>query len=129
MKTIVVGSGGREHALGYKVLEGERAGEVTFLPGNGGTALIGRNVDVGTDDIDGVLAFCRENPSDLVIVGPEDPLAGGLSDGLAAEGIRAFGPTADCARLESSKSFAKEFMARHSVPTARLHTMATHYMK
>ncbi len=119
MKTIVVGSGGREHALGYKVLEGERGGEVTFLPGNGGTALIGGNVDVGADDIDAVLAFCRENPSDLVIVGPEGPLAGGLSDGLAAEGIRAFGPTADCARLESSKSFAKEFMARHSVPTAR----------
>jgi len=119
LKTIIVGSGGREHALGHKVLEADSDGEVTFLPGNGGTALIGSNVEIRAGDVDAVVDFCRGNPSDLVVVGPEDPLAGGISDALAAEGIRAFGPTADCARLESSKAFAKEFMARHSVPTAR----------
>ncbi len=119
MNTIIVGSGGREHALGHKIAGGEPGGEVTYLPGNGGTAPAGRNVDVEPDDIDAVVEYCRGKAPDLVIVGPEDPLARGLSDRLAAAGIRAFGPTADCARLESSKAFAKEFMARHSVPTAK----------
>jgi phosphoribosylamine--glycine ligase len=119
LKTIIVGSGGREHALGYKIAGGGDERELLFLPGNAGTALIGQNADVRADDVDGVVAFCRENAPDLVIVGPEDPLAGGLSDRLAAEGIRVFGPTAACAQIESSKAYAKEFMAKYAVPTAR----------
>lgn len=119
MKTVIVGSGGREHALGYKVAEGGPGREVFFLPGNGGTAVIGRNAGIGADDADGIAAFCRTHAPDLVIVGPEDPLAAGLSDRLAAEGGRVFGPTAACARLESDKAYSKEFMAKYGVPTAR----------
>ena len=119
MRIVIVGSGGREHALGYKVAEGAGDREIFFLPGNAGTALVGENMDVGADDIEAVTRFCRDKGADLVIVGPEDPLAGGLSDRLLEEGIRVFGPTADCARLESDKAFAKQFMARHSIPTAR----------
>jgi phosphoribosylamine--glycine ligase len=124
LKTIIVGSGGREHALGYKVAEGGGARELLFLPGNGGTVQAGRNANVGADDVDGVAAFCREHAPDLVIVGPEDPLAAGLSDRLAAEGARVFGPTAACARLETSKAYAKEFMAKYAVPTARFDVFA-----
>ena len=119
MKAIIVGSGGREHALGYKLAEGAGDREIVFLPGNGGTAMTGRNVDIGAEDTDGIVSYCKENAPDLIVVGPEDPLAAGLSDRLAAEGFRVFGPDADCARLESSKAHAKEFMAKHSVPTAR----------
>jgi phosphoribosylamine--glycine ligase len=119
LKAIVVGSGGREHALGHKLVEGGDDREVTFLPGNGGTTGLGVNADVAADDIEAVVEFCRANSPDLVVVGPEDPLAGGLSDRLTEEGILTFGPKAECARLESSKAFAKEFMARHSVPTGR----------
>ena len=119
MRIVIVGSGGREHALGYKMAEGAGDREIFFLPGNAGTALVGENMDVGADDIEAVARFCRDEGADLVIVGPEDPLAGGLSDRLLEEGIRVFGPTADCARLESDKAFAKQFMARHSIPTAR----------
>lgn len=124
MKTVVVGSGGREHAVGHKVDEGGDGRELVFLPGNGGTASLGRNVDIRADDVEAVAAFCRDNPPDLVIVGPEDPLASGLADRLASEGVRVFGPTADCARLESSKAYAKEFMAENSIPTARFEIFA-----
>jgi len=117
LKTTIVGSGGREHALGWK-LAGEGRGDLEFLPGNGGTGALGRNAPVAADQVDAVVEFCRAGAPDLVIVGPEDPLAGGLADRLAALGVRVFGPTADCARLESSKAYAKEFMAAHSVPTA-----------
>ncbi|MGD9141468.1 MAG: phosphoribosylamine--glycine ligase [bacterium] len=119
MKTIVVGSGGREHALGYKLARAAGDLELVFLPGNGGTASLGRNVDVDAEDVEALVAFSRDDPPDLVVVGPENPLASGLADRLAGEGMTVFGPTADCARLESSKAYAKEFMARHSVPTAR----------
>jgi phosphoribosylamine--glycine ligase len=118
LKAIIVGSGGREHALGWALARGWEGAGLTFLPGNGGTGLIGENVDVNAGDVDAVTAYCLDNPSDLVIIGPEDPLAAGLADRLAGRGIRVFGPTADCARLESSKVWAKEFMARYSVPTA-----------
>ena len=118
MKTVIVGSGGREHALGYKLALADAGPDLVFLPGNGGTASLGRNIEVNAEDVEALALFLKDDPPDLVVVGPENPLASGLADRLAAEGITVFGPRADCARLESSKAYAKEFMARHSVPTA-----------
>jgi phosphoribosylamine--glycine ligase len=117
MKHLVIGSGGREHALGWK-LSGEGNNEVHFLPGNGGTCEIGANNAIEPTDIDAVTALAQQLEPDLVTVGPEDPLAMGLVDRLTEAGLTAFGPTASCARIESSKAFAKELMAKYSIPTA-----------
>jgi len=117
MKHLVIGSGGREHALGWKFKQSEES-EVYFLPGNGGTGELGGNVDLQPADVGAVTNFARELKPDLVTVGPEDPLAMGLVDALTDAGIPAFGPTAEAARLESSKVFAKELMAGSSIPTA-----------
>jgi phosphoribosylamine--glycine ligase len=117
MRYVVVGSGGREHALGWK-LACEPGSEVVFLPGNAGTAAVGMNVDVSPTDLDAVCSSVPALAPDLVIVGPEDPLAMGVVDRLSGLGITVFGPTAACARLESSKVFAKNLMSEHSIPTA-----------
>jgi phosphoribosylamine--glycine ligase len=117
LRVTVVGSGGREHALGWKI-GSEGGNDIVFLPGNGGTESVGSNVEVKADDVEAVTVFCLQDPPDLVVIGPEDPLAGGLSDRLTREGIRVFGPSADSTRLESSKAFAKEFMRKYSIPTA-----------
>lgn len=119
VKTIIVGSGGREHALGYELARAGSGRDLVFLPGNGGTASLGHNIDINAEDVEALVAYLKDDPPELVVVGPENPLASGLADRLAAEGITVFGPRADCARLESSKAYAKEFMAGHSVPTAR----------
>jgi phosphoribosylamine--glycine ligase len=115
---IVVGSGGREHALGWKIAGESEDNEVYFLPGNGGTHDVGKNVDIAPTDFDAVARFATEVKADLVIIGPEDPLAMGITDKLEAAGHKVFGPTAEAARIESSKTFAKELMARNSIPTA-----------
>jgi phosphoribosylamine--glycine ligase len=117
MKYAVIGSGGREHALGWKLAQESRA-EVVFMPGNGGTADIGMNVDVSPVDLEAVASEVERTRPDLVVVGPEDPLALGIVDRLSDTGIPVFGPTAACARLESSKVFAKTLMSRYSIPTA-----------
>ena len=117
MRHLVIGSGGREHALGWKLLQ-QPESEVHFLPGNGGTAGIGTNVDVAPTDLAAVAAYVEKMKPDLVTVGPEDPLAMGIVDRLTELGVPVFGPTADCARLESSKVFAKTLMSRYSIPTA-----------
>jgi len=117
MKHLVIGSGGREHALGWKLKQYDES-EVYFLPGNGGTSELGTNVDLEPTDLDAVTAFASDLEPDLVTVGPEDPLALGLADTLTEAGIAVFGPTAEGARIESSKAFAKELMARNSIPTA-----------
>ena len=117
MKHLVVGSGGREHALGWK-LKRREGNEVYFLPGNGGTSGLGTNVDIQPGDIEAVVSFARDLEPDLVTVGPEDPLSLGLVDRLTQLGIPAFGPTAECARIESSKAFSKELMLKCSIPTA-----------
>jgi phosphoribosylamine--glycine ligase len=118
MRVLVVGSGGREHALAWKLRQSPNVSELFLAPGNGGTARIAHNIPVKADDIPGLVRAAREHRADLVVVGPEAPLAAGLVDALAEEGIVAFGPTRAAARLESSKAFAKDFMARHSIPTA-----------
>ncbi len=120
MKVLVVGGGGREHALAWKLAQSERVSEVIVAPGNAGTAIEPgmRNVDISAEDIDGLVDLARSESIALTVVGPEAPLAAGLVDRFKAEGLACFGPEAAAARLESSKAFAKEFMSRHKIPTA-----------
>lgn len=120
MKLLVIGAGGREHALAWKLAQSPRVVEVLVAPGNAGTAREDkcRNVAVGATDIDALLALVREECVDLTVVGPEAPLVAGIVDRFRAEGLRIFGPTAAAAQLEGSKAFAKDFLARHGIPTA-----------
>jgi len=120
MKILVIGSGGREHALAWKLAQSVRIGEVLVAPGNAGTALATkcRNVAVDATDIDGLLALVRREGVAVTVVGPEGPLVAGVVDRFRAEGLRIFGPTAAAAQLEGSKAFAKDFLARHGIPTA-----------
>ena len=120
MKVLVIGGGGREHALAWKLAGSPRVDEVLVAPGNAGTALEPRcrNVPVAADDVAALLALAREESIGLTIVGPEAPLVAGVVDAFAAAGLRCFGPRRAAARLEGSKAFAKEFLARHAIPTA-----------
>jgi phosphoribosylamine---glycine ligase len=118
MKVLVVGSGGREHALCWALAGSPMVTEVVCAPGNAGIAAEARCVAVGADDLEGLVALAREERVGLAVVGPEAPLVLGLFDRLQAAGIKAFGPTAAAARLEGSKAFAKAFCARHGIPTA-----------
>jgi len=120
MKILVIGSGGREHAMAWKLAQSDRVDEVLVAPGNAGTALEAgmQNVDVAADDIDGLVALATDKGIDLTVVGPEAPLAAGVVDRFTEAGLKCFGPTADAAQLESSKAFAKEFLSRHEIPTA-----------
>ncbi|HST44258.1 MAG TPA: phosphoribosylamine--glycine ligase [Luteimonas sp.] len=120
MKLLLIGGGGREHALAWKLAQSPRVGEVLVAPGNAGTAREPgcRNVDVAATDIDALLALVRAEGVALTVVGPEAPLVAGIVDRFRAEGLRIFGPTAAAAQLEGSKAFAKDFLARHGIPTA-----------
>lgn len=118
MKIVIIGSGGREHAIIKKMKESRLCGGVTALPGNGGIAADANCVDIKADDIDGVVGYCVSNSVDYVVVTPDDPLALGLVDALTEVGIAAFGPTKAAARIESSKVFAKELMRKYGIPTA-----------
>jgi phosphoribosylamine---glycine ligase len=120
MKILIIGSGGREHALAWKCAQSTQVNEVLVAPGNAGTAAEEgvRNVDVGPEDIDSLIELARTENIGLTIVGPEAPLAAGLVDAFEQAGLKCFGPSAAAARLESSKAFAKDFMARHEIPTA-----------
>ncbi len=118
MKILVVGSGGREHALLLKCKESPLAEKLFCAPGNGGTAEIARNVDIQATDLAGLADFTDTEGIDLVIIGPEAPLVLGLADRLRKGGCKVVGPSAAAARLEGSKDFAKEFMTRHNIPTA-----------
>ncbi len=115
---LIVGSGGREHALAWKLRQSSRVGQIFVAPGNGGTAGMATNVDLAEMDVDGIRRFVADRRIALTIVGPELPLSLGLSDRLAADGHPVFGPSQMAARLETSKVFAKDFMARHGLPTA-----------
>jgi len=117
-KVLVVGGGGREHALAWKIASSPLVEEVICAPGNAGTRAVGRNVDVAANDIPGLVALARSEGVGLVVIGPEDPLVGGLADRLRAENILAYGPGADGARLEGSKVFSKEFLDRHRIPSS-----------
>ena len=120
MKVLVVGSGGREHALAWKCGQSDNVTEVLVAPGNAGTALEPKlkNVDVGAEDIDGILNLAIREAVGLTIIGPEVPLVAGIVDRFKERGIPCFGPTADAAQLEGSKTFTKEFLERHNIPTA-----------
>ncbi len=120
MKVLVIGGGGREHALAWKAARSPDVDEVLVAPGNAGTATEPglRNVEVGDTDIDGLVALARDEAVGLVMVGPETPLAAGVTDRMREAGIPCFGPTAAAARLEASKAYAKEFLNRYSIPTA-----------
>lgn len=119
VNVLVVGSGGREHAISWKLAQSPRLAKLFITPGNPGTAQIGRNIDLLSEEI---APFCQDQGIDLVVIGPEDALACGLVDRLAEAGIPAFGPTQQAAQLESSKIFAKDFMKRHGIPTAQYAT-------
>jgi phosphoribosylamine--glycine ligase len=118
LKVLVVGGGGREHALCWKIAASPRVAEVLCAPGNAGTAQVARNLPVAASDLEALVRLGREESVDLVVVGPEDPLCAGLADRLRAEGLLVFGPGAEGARLEGSKLHSKEFLSRHRVPTA-----------
>jgi len=119
-KVLVIGSGGREHALAWRVAQSDDVETVFVAPGNAGTALERGvvNIDIAADDIDGLLGFAIREQIGLTIVGPEAPLVAGVVDRFSAAGLACFGPSAAAAQLEGSKSFAKDFMARHNIPTA-----------
>ena len=119
MKTLLVGNGAREHAIAWKLAQSPLVSELLVAPGNAGTAALGRNVPVGAEDVDGLLALAREEDVEFTVVGPEAPLAAGIVDRFQEMGALIFGPTAAAARIESSKSFAKQLMLRHGIPTAR----------
>lgn len=119
MNVLVLGSGGREHALTWAISKSPRCGELFVAPGNGGTAAIAQNVPVDIMDSEAIIGFSRDHGIDLVVVGPEAPLVEGVTDALRAAGLLVFGPSAQGARLEGSKSFSKEFMMTHGLPTAR----------
>ncbi len=120
MNILVIGSGGREHALAWRLSTSDRVDTVFVAPGNAGTAREPgvENIDIAVNDFDSLVAFACKNKVALTLVGPEDPLAAGVVDRFAAEGLRCFGPSAAAAQLEGSKAFAKDFMARHGIPTA-----------
>lgn len=115
MQVLIVGSGGREHALGWKISQSRHVDKIYFAPGNGGTS---ENLDIKAGDIDRLLSFAKKQQDLLTIVGPEEPLSLGIVDAFEKEGLRAFGPSKQAAMLEASKTFAKEFMLEADIPTA-----------
>ncbi|MGB7182989.1 MAG: phosphoribosylamine--glycine ligase [Burkholderiaceae bacterium] len=122
MKVLVVGSGGREHALAWALARSERVDSVFVAPGNGGTAREPGVTNVPITDFDALILFARREQVELTVVGPEAPLAQGIVDHFRAAGLKIFGPSRQAAQLESSKDFAKAFMARHQIPTAAYQT-------
>jgi phosphoribosylamine--glycine ligase len=118
MNILLVGSGGREHALAWKIAQSPRLRRLVCAPGNGAMAAIAETRDVAADDVAGQVALARKIGADLVVVGPEGALAAGLADALERVGIPCFGASAGAARIETSKAFMKDFARRHGVPTA-----------
>jgi phosphoribosylamine--glycine ligase len=119
MNVLVIGGGGREHALAWKLRQSPRVNRVFIVPGNAGTAREGRNVEIKLSEPNQLLNFARQESVELTVVGPDDVLAAGIVDLFENAGLRIFGPCKEAAQLESSKSFAKRFMVRHGIPTAR----------
>ncbi len=121
-KILIIGGGGREHAIGWKIAQSPREPLLYFAPGNAGTLDIGINVDIKANDINGLLEFAKKEKIDLTLAIPDDPLALGIVDLFKENNMRIFGPTKNAAQLESSKAFAKKFMASHDLPTAKFMT-------
>ena len=124
MKILVIGSGGREHALTWKLRQSPSVTRMFCAPGNAGTDSLGENVSIKANDFSALIRFAKDNRIDLTVVGPDDPLAAGVVDLFQAEKLRVFGPTKSAARLESSKIFAKELMCAEKIPTARAGTFS-----
>lgn len=126
MKILLLGSGGREHALGWKIAQSKRVTQLFIAPGNAGTSEVGTNVDIQVNDFDAIKDFICNQKIDMVVVGPEDPLVNGIYDALKNDSRTkdtvVIGPSKEGAKLEGSKDFAKAFMQRHHIPTARYHT-------
>ena len=118
MNVLIVGSGGREHAIAYCVAKSEKVDKIYCTPGNAGIAQLAECAPIGAMEFDKIVAFAKEKEVDLVIVGMDDPLVGGLVDELEAAGIRAFGPKKNAAILEGSKAFSKDLMKKYHIPTA-----------
>jgi len=120
MHVLVIGNGGREHAMAWKLAQCPRVTTLSVAPGNAGTALTPnmQNVDIASDDVEALLTFAQQNEVDLTVVGPEAPLVAGVVDRFTQAGLRIFGPTAAAAQLEGSKTFSKDFLSRHQIPTA-----------
>jgi phosphoribosylamine--glycine ligase len=119
MKVLVIGSGGREHALVWKISQSPRVKELYCAPGNGGIARQARCLDIAAEDLEGLVRFAKETKIDLTVVGPEMPLCLGITDLFQKEGLKIFGPSKKAAQLEGSKAFAKELMQRHKIPAAK----------
>ena len=119
---LVIGSGGREHALAWKIRQSPDAGDIYIAPGNGGTSDVATNVDIATTDVTKLLQFARDHDIYLTVVGPDDVLAAGCVDAFKAVGLRAYGPTQGAARIEASKAYSKDLMQRQKVPTASYKT-------
>lgn len=119
MKVLVIGSGGREHAIAYKLNQSSKVDKIYAIPGNPGIAKIGECIEGSVEDNKMIVDFAKENKIDLTVIGPEVPLCNGLADDLEAAGLMAFGPTKHAATLEGSKAFSKDFMVRHNIPTAK----------
>jgi phosphoribosylamine--glycine ligase len=118
MNVLLIGSGGREHAIAWKLAQSKKLSKLYIAPGNPGTAMCGENVAIGVNDIDALVQFAKEKKVELAVVGPEDPLAAGAVDAFEAAGIKAFGPSAAAAKLEADKAFAKQLMRSCSISTA-----------
>mgnify|MGYP001563713571 FL=1 len=118
INVLIIGSGGREHALAWKLAQSLRIGKLYVAPGNGGTHQIAENVSIDATDIEGLIQFAEKNEISLTVVGPDDPLALGVVDAFRSRGLRIFGPTRATAEIESSKAFAKNLMSEASIPTA-----------
>jgi len=119
MNVVIIGSGGREHALALKITESPTPNKLYILPGNPGTRFLGENININPSEQNKIIEFCKEKNIDLVIIGPEQPLVDGLADKLRENSINVFGPNKDAAQIESSKYFAKKVMKEASVPTAK----------
>ena len=123
MNVLIIGSGGREHALGWKIRQSAHCGLLYFAPGNGGTAALGENLDLHADQVDtrtvdAIDYFCRHHEVELIVIGPEDPLAQGLADRLARPGRTVFGPSGEAARIEADKAYCKQLLRAAAIPTA-----------
>ncbi len=119
MNVMIIGGGGREHAIAKYIAKNQKVGKLYALPGNGGISEFAECVKISAEDIDGIVEFAREKAIDFAVVAPDDPLAMGAVDALEAEGVKCFGPDKKAAEIESSKIFAKELMTKYNIPTAR----------
>jgi phosphoribosylamine--glycine ligase len=119
MDILIIGSGGREHALAWKLKQSPKVGKIFIAPGNTGTAMLGENVSLDVFDHPAVIDFSKRNNIGLVVIGPDDVLAAGIVNSLNLAGIKVFGPTKEAAEIEWSKSFAKDMMKRSGIPTAK----------